>query len=159
MPNRGLLLFAALPLTALAQDAPSFAKDVAPIFGNSCIGCHASEAKMGGLDLSTFEGLQKGGHKGLVIAPGKSGESRLYQMIAGEAKPVMPMGGKLPTGDIETIKRWIDAGAKGPAPGEVIVSSRPKAPEIKPRITVKPQIFSLAYSPDGKTLAVGGYHE
>ena len=33
---------------------------------------------MGTLDLDTYAGIQKGGHSGPVIVPGKSGESLLY---------------------------------------------------------------------------------
>ena len=148
-----------LLLSSLSGSAQVYTKDIAPIFESQCIGCHSAEAKMGGLDLSTFEALSKGGKKGSSIAPGKSAESRLYLMVAGEAKPVMPMGGKLPAGDIDTIKRWIDAGAKGPAPGEAVAKVAPKIPAIKPKTELKPQIFSLAYAPDGKTIAVGGYQE
>jgi hypothetical protein len=61
-----------------ADEAPSFAKDVAPIFAANCAGCHASNVTMGTLDLDTYAGIQKGGHSGPVIVPGKSGESLLY---------------------------------------------------------------------------------
>src|SRR5579871_412542 len=133
-----LLIFAigsALP----AQTPPSYAKDVAPIFAANCAGCHAATVRMGSLDLDTFEGLQKGGHSGPVIIPGKSADSRLYQMITGQITPSMPLNGKrLPDADIEAIRLWIDAGAKPPAPGEVVATRAPAIPEIKPRITIKP---------------------
>jgi WD40 repeat protein len=116
---------------------------------------------MGGLDLANWSGLQKGGNKGEILVPGKSSESRLYLMITGEVQPAMPMGGqRLAAGDLETIKRWIDAGAKGPAPGEAPATVQQAAvPDIKPRVAPKPQIFSLAYSPDGKWIAAGGFKE
>ncbi len=148
------LVVFALPL--MGQD---YTKDVAPIFASNCVGCHGAASKMGGLDLESFAGLQKGGTKGAALVPGKASESRLYQMLTGAAKPQMPMGGKpLPAGDIELIRQWIDAGAKGPAPGEAPVS-RATVPVIKPTVAVKPQIFSLAGSPDGKWIAAGGFKE
>lgn len=153
-----LTIALAVPGIGAAQTAPSYARDVAPIFDKSCVGCHTATAKMGGLDLSSFETLQQGGKKGPVVVPNKSADSRLYLMISGHTKPAMPMGGDpLAAGDIDTIRRWIDAGAKGPAAGEVISKSVAKAPDIKPRVEVKPQIFSLAYSPDGKTIGTGGF--
>ena len=110
-----LLAFVVL-LPLAAEDAPSFAKDVAPVLSANCAGCHAAKVKMGGLNVDTFEGLQAGGNKGSVLTAGKSDESRLYLMIAGKGAPAMPLGGKpLAMGDIETIRKWIDAGAKLPA--------------------------------------------
>jgi len=103
-----------------AEDTPSFAKDVAPIFAANCAGCHAANVTMGTLDLDTFTGLQKGGHSGPVIVPGKSSESLLYLRITGQVTPAMPLNGKkLADGEIEIIRKWIDAGAQPPAPGEV----------------------------------------
>ena len=60
-----------------AQDPPSFAKDVAPIFDANCAGCHGANVRMGSLSLDTYEGVEKGGNHGKIIEPGKSAESRL----------------------------------------------------------------------------------
>src|SRR5215467_11634646 len=96
-----------IPAALGAQTAPSFAKDVAPIFESNCSGCHAGTVKMGSLDLDTFEGLMKGGNMGPVVVPGKSGESRLFLMITGKATPAMPLNGKqLAKGEIEVIQKW-----------------------------------------------------
>jgi WD40 repeat protein len=147
-------------MPSLADEAPSFAKDVAPILAANCAGCHAAGVKMGSLDLDTFEGLQKGGHHGEVITPGKSDESRLYLMITGKMTPAMPLTGKkLADGEIETIRKWIDAGAQPPAPGEIVAKRVPTIPDVKPLATVRPLIGALAYSPDGKLLALGGFKE
>src|SRR5713101_10171110 len=102
-----------------AQDAPSFAKDVAPIFAANCAGCHGANVRMGSLSLDSYEGVEKGGNHGKIIESGKSVESRLFLMIAGKLAPAMPLGGKsLAEGDIEVIRKWIDAGAKAPTPAE-----------------------------------------
>jgi DNA-binding beta-propeller fold protein YncE len=147
-------------MLARADEAPSFAKDVAPIVAANCAGCHASNVTMGTLDLDTFAGLQKGGHSGPVIVPGKSGESLLYLRITGAVTPSMPLTGKkLADGEIEIIRKWIDAGAKPPAPGEVVAARAPAIPDIKPRAAVKPLIGALAYRPDGKLLALGTFKE
>jgi uncharacterized protein with WD repeat len=150
-----------VPGFLLAQDAtPSYAKDVAPILAANCAGCHAGSVKMGSLNLDTYEGLMKGGHDGAVITPGKSAGSRLYLMITGQQSPAMPLTGKkLADGEIATIRQWIDAGAKPPAPGEVVAKLAPAIPDIKPRVPVKGLISSLAFAPDGKLLALGTFRE
>jgi WD40 repeat protein len=144
-------LVVALAASTAAQDV----KDVAALFSKSCIGCHSSQAKMGGLDLQTAEALRKGGKHGAAILPGKSAESRLYLMMAGKVQPAMPMGGKASAEEVAVVKRWIDAGASG----EFNLDAVEKAPKIVSKLAGKPQIFSLAYAPDGKLLAAGGFKE
>ena len=147
------VLVALFAFAAHAADAPSFAKDVAPIFAANCAGCHSAGVKMGKLDLGDFNDLKR------VIVPGKSGESRLYLLATGKAQPAMPLGGKpLAAGEIAIIQRWIDAGAPPPKPGEAMPVSK-ALPDIKPLTKVKPEIGSLAWRPDGKMLALGLYKE
>lgn len=139
-----------LAAACCAQDAA----DVAKVFASNCIGCHSSAAKMGGLDLQTAAAAKQGGKSGAVIVPGHSEQSKLYLMMAGKVQPAMPVGGKVAAGDLDAVKRWIDAGA----PGTFELATAPKAPVIKPA-SAKPQIFSLAYSPDGAIVATGGWRE
>ena len=149
---------AALALLAVLLPAQEFSKDIAPIFAENCIGCHASNVKMGGLDLDTMEGIKAGGKHGPALVAGNSAESRLYLMVVGKMKPAMPLSGKpLATGEIETIRKWIDSGAKAGEP--IQVSKLNVTPEIKPKVVVKAQIGSLAYRRDGKLLALGTYKE
>jgi WD40 repeat protein len=140
-------------VAAHAADAPSFAKDVAPIFAANCAGCHSASTKMGKLNLESPDDLKR------VIVPGKSSESRLFLLITGKTQPSMPLGGKpLADGEIDAIRRWIDAGAPPPKPGEAMPVSQ-AIPDIKPRVPVKAEIGSLAWRPDGKMLALGLYKE
>jgi len=159
----GAVILAASVL-ARAQDAPSFAKDVAPIFAANCAGCHGGNTRMSGLSLDSYEGIAKGGSHGKVIEPGKSDQSRLYLMVTGKVAPAMPLGGKpLAEGDIATIRKWIEDGAKPPTPEEAReLAARlaaPAIPDIKPKWPVHPQIGALAFRHDGKLLALGTYKE
>ena len=148
----------AMVLAALPIAAQTFSKDIAPIFARQCIGCHAATVKMGSLDLDTEEGIRRGGNHGTILVPGKSASSRLYLMIAGKATPAMPMSGQtLPAQDIETIRRWIDAGAKFDGPVTISSLAKPAAPRLAPRRAVKAQIGAMAWRPDGKSLALGLY--
>ena len=151
-----LSIFMAVSLHA----GPTY-QDVTRIFAAHCYGCHAAAVKMGTLDLQSYDGVKQGGNHGQIVVPGKSGSSRLYLMVAGKAEPSMPMdGSKLDPEQIETIKAWIDSGAPGPVPGDTIQAPRSAAiPHIEPRVPVKPQIFDLAISPDGKLVALAGFRE
>ena len=54
-----------------AQDRPlravSFSKDVLPIFKASCMKCHSGKETKGGIDLSSYASVKKGGKEGLEI--------------------------------------------------------------------------------------------
>jgi uncharacterized protein with WD repeat len=151
-----VLLYFALPVCA--EEAPSFTKDIAPIFAANCAGCHGGSVTMGTLNLENFAGLQKGGHSGPAIVPGKSGESLLFLRITGAATPAMPLGGrKLADGEVEIVRKWIDAGAKPPAASDAVAKNAPSIPEVKPRARLKPLIGALAYRPDGKLVAQGTF--
>ena len=149
------LVFSTLPLLAAA---PTY-KDVSAIFAARCYGCHAAAVKMGSLNLQTWDGFEEGGTHGKIVVPGKSAESRLYLLITAKEMPSMPMdGSKLSPEQIETIRAWIDAGAVGGG-ASAAAPATASLPKIEPKIPVKPQIFDLAYSPDGKILALAGYEE
>ena len=67
----------------------------------------------------------------------------------------MPIGGSLKAAEIALIRRWIDEGAVGDA------APAAKAPPAKPllRTNLTPPATAVAYSPDGKWLAVATYQE
>ena len=150
--------FASLLLAASLHAAePSYAKDIAPIFAERCSGCHLAKGKMGGLSLETYEGLMQGGSTGKAVVPHKSQESRLYLMVTGKIAPAMPMNSTQLAGpQIDAIRGWIDAGAVGG--GEPAKSAVAKTlPPLAPKPGLKPQIFDLAYAPDGKLVALAGF--
>ncbi|HXF27212.1 MAG TPA: c-type cytochrome domain-containing protein [Bryobacteraceae bacterium] len=156
-----LLMLACAPILAHAAGAPSYTTDIAPLFANRCAGCHAASVHMGGLTIDSYAGVMKGSAHGAVIVPGKSDTSRLFLLITAKMQPAMPMDGtKLSDGDIALIKSWIDAGAPGPKPGEAVAAA-PAAniPHIEPKVPAKHSIFDLAFSPDGKTIALAGFRE
>jgi WD40 repeat protein len=149
--------------TASAARAVSFSKDIKPLL-RSCQGCHNATMLSGGFSLESLETALKGPPAGPVILPGKSKQSKLIAMVSGPMAK-MPPGGpevKLKKNQVALIAAWIDQGAKndaGPAvagaPERVVVN----VPKISLKVPVLPQAASLAFSKDGKYLAVGLYRE
>ena len=108
-------LWFAVAGTAAAASS-SLADDALAILEKNCLVCHGS-AQMSGLDLRQRGTLLKGGSRGPAVAPGNAAESLLYQAAAHVGELVMPPGSKepLPTGELETLTKWINQGAPWPA--------------------------------------------
>lgn len=148
---------ALLPAEA-AQDRAAYARVVDPIFQEKCVACHNHTVRQGGLNLESYEALMNGGKGGPSIVPGKSGESRLVQMIEGTVSPRMPLGDQLTPAEIKAVRDWVD-GAAVSEPLKVKAAADSKVPEIKPTVPVHAAVSSLAFPPDGSLLALGGYQE
>ncbi len=100
--------------TALGSEI-SFDKDVKPILRQRCYGCHGPEQQMGSLRLDRRERAMVAGRGEPAIVPGFSNQSLMYRRISGSSMgPQMPLTGPLSSGEIATIKAWIDQGAKWP---------------------------------------------
>ena len=113
--------FAALAVLSLAACAPSgvsYSKDVQPILAKNCSECHAPGGKgfeASGLDTTSYQALMKGGKFGPLVKPGDALTSALNILVEGRAHSSirMPHGReKLPDKDIETLKAWVNEGAK-----------------------------------------------
>jgi mono/diheme cytochrome c family protein len=78
-----------------------------------CLECHGGQATKAGLDLSTREGLLRGGESSSpAVMPGTATASLLYRKIMHADEPAMPYKrDKLSAEDIAAIAAWIDAGA------------------------------------------------
>jgi mono/diheme cytochrome c family protein len=89
-----------------------FADSVHPALQKYCMGCHNSQVKQSGLDLSSRESMLRGGDRGAAITPGDARASLLYKLVKHEEEPGMPYkGDKLPDEVISQLAGWIDAGA------------------------------------------------
>jgi hypothetical protein len=143
-------------LFAEDASAPDYSRHIEPIFKKYCTGCHNADDLEGGLNLESYELLRKGSEKGPVIAPGKSGESKIVLVLEGKVKPKMPPGKRpgLNPQELALLKAWIGAGARGPAPAG---PAEPAVPQVL--LTAEPRraIQAVAYHPRGEYLAAGGY--
>jgi len=145
----------------VATEPPvSYYKQVRPIFQASCFGCHQPAQAKGGLVMTSHAGLLKGGESGdPAIVPNRPEKGTLLDQItpAGKEAPAMPAeGAPLSTGQIALVRRWIAEGAKDDSPAADVAVYTSDHP---PHYPAPPVITSVAVSPDGKLLAVAGYHE
>lgn len=109
---------AVLALAACAPSGVSYNKEVQPILAKNCSECHAPGQKgllASGLDTSSYQTLMKGGRFGALVKPGDALSSTLNILVEGRAHASiqMPHGReRLPAKDIETLKVWVNEGAK-----------------------------------------------
>ncbi|MCA9017322.1 MAG: hypothetical protein KDA77_18515, partial [Planctomycetaceae bacterium] len=107
----------------------TYEEHIRPIFRAHCFDCHgASEELKGGLDLRLVRFLIKGGESGEAIVPGKPDQSNLISRI--ESGEMPPGEARVPKDQIETLKRWIAAGAK---------TSRLEPESIGPGLGITPE--------------------
>jgi WD40 repeat protein len=141
-------------------------------------------AVSGGLALDSFAAVVRG-KTGIVVAGKPDASELMRRLTAKQPKVRMPKGGDpLPAVQIGLIRQWIAAGAPegiakstaAPAapkaravdvvvptslspPSDVIPAGAPKDAKLALSMAIGPlpPVAALAYSPDGKTLAAGGY--
>jgi hypothetical protein len=120
----GTVLLCASMLIRSAMAAPSFKNNVQPIFDANCVSCHQAGSAPQGLVLESGQsyaaivGRPSTESRLLLIARGAPDASYVLAKVAGSQAASggkgerMPLGSSLPTEDIETIRAWINAGAK-----------------------------------------------
>jgi mono/diheme cytochrome c family protein len=95
-----------------AARAASLAKDVLPILKASCGKCHSGGGSKGGIDLSSYATMKKGGKGGPVFVEGDPDKSPLVTSISGD-KPDMPKKATpLTKAQVAAISAWVKEGAK-----------------------------------------------
>ncbi len=137
----------------------SFHKQIRPIFQRHCQGCHQPAKQAGAYVMTDFEKLLAGGEsEAAAVMPGKPDESYLMELITpADGKAEMPKGkAPLSQSEIHLIREWISEGAENDSPesaSDVYNSDHP------PVYFRQPVVTSMDYSPDGKLLAISGFHE
>ncbi len=143
------------------EDNPvSFYKDIRPILQANCTGCHQPAKAKGDYVMTEFAKLLAGGEEGGAIVPGQPDKSYLLTVstpVDGEAE-MPPKGDPLHESQIALIRKWVEEGATDDTP-ESAKASYAFTMEKPPVYVTPPAVTSVEYSPDGKFLAVAGYHE
>ena len=147
------------------KDAPpaeaSYFRDIRPIFQQHCQGCHQPAKASGGYVMTSHAALLKKTDTDQPgVVPGKPDDSSVVDQIVakGENRPSMPRDrDPLAEHQVSLIKKWIAQGAKDDTPASARLAAVDA--EHPPVYTLPPVITALDYSPDGRLLAVTGYHE
>jgi len=120
--GNGSLTKANTGATGVVRAEVSYKRDIQTLWANRCAACHI-QAQMGGLNLSSYEALMKGGNSaaggpvnGSVVVPANHEMSYLWDVIKGVnlmGGQRMPLGGPyLSENEIAVVAKWIDTGAK-----------------------------------------------
>jgi hypothetical protein len=112
--STALLVFLNVPFACFAE--VDFRRDIQPFFAEHCLECHGADKAKGGLALTSRAGALKTLESGAPgIVPGDPGASQiLARLETAHSEDKMPplKKTKRPTAaEIETLKRWVAAGA------------------------------------------------
>ncbi len=131
-------LFPSLLLaTALAAQTVEFNREIRPILSDKCYTCHGPDAskRNSKLRFDTEAGAKAdlGGH--LAIVPGDAAKSEMLRRISTDdtAKRMPPAysgAAKLSAREIDTVRRWIEQGAKWQGHWSFISPKRPPLPAV-----------------------------
>ena len=134
------LICALLALTAAVargeESKPITYEDhVAGILKKHCATCHGDGKQEGGLSLVNYAGVLKGAGGGEIVAAGRSGSSRLIEVITapddGDRMP--PEGERVPADQVALIKTWIGTGLRENAGSSIAemrtLGFKPAAPQ------------------------------
>lgn len=138
-----------------AEETISYDRDIAPILRSHCAGCHNDKDLEGKLSMETYAQLRKGGEDHAEpIKPGDADASFIIRSLEGKEKPKMPPKDEpaLPAAKLETLKKWIAAGAAGP-PQDVSILKSLTTPKIAASAKAPP-VTAAAYSANGRLMAV-----
>jgi hypothetical protein len=119
---------------AAEPGAIQFNRDVRPILSDKCYACHGPDPAQ---RKTKFRFDQEDGAKSVIIA-GDAAASKLIQRITSDNPAIrMPPAyqgrDKLSPSEIQTLRRWVEQGAKWEAHWSFIAPKRPELPSIKDR--------------------------
>ena len=150
-----LTLVTALPVAA--EEKVSFIDNALPVLRQRCGSCHNPDKKTGGLDVTSYAAIMRGGGSGEVITPGDAAASHLFRVANHDDEPTMPPDAPpIPEAERQVLKAWIDGGVletKGSvavAPKKVNVAmvapatERPAVQPLPARLPLEPLVHTTA---------------
>lgn len=170
MPRWSLAALVAVSLVApaFAQKPVSFITDVAPILKENCFACHDAKKRSGKYDMTTFDKMMSGGGDGEPVLAGKVADSELHRLMVTKDERRMPprdKGDAVPADKAAVVAEWIKQGAKlddgidrkADLLKELRVRWKPPVPPAA--YTMPVMVNALAFTPDAKSVVVGGHYE
>jgi len=108
-------------LAPATGSTPDYTANIEPLFTAKCTACHNATAQTGGLDVSSYDGLMKGGKDGVIISPNDSANSMLIKIQSSQHFA------NFSADELALIKQWIDAGAPAPKAAAAAPTEAPAA--------------------------------
>ncbi|MEX0669539.1 MAG: c-type cytochrome domain-containing protein [Pirellulales bacterium] len=149
------LLTALAALPAAAEEQATFVDNALPVLRQRCGTCHNADKKTGGLDVTSYAAIMRGGGSGEVITPGDAASSYLFRVVNHDDEPSMPPDAPpIPEAERQVLRNWINSGVletKGSvavAPKKVDVAMATPATE---RPAVQPLPAHLPLEPAVRT--------
>jgi hypothetical protein len=126
-------LLLSLGQVSLAEEPPSFNRDIRPILANRCYTCHGPDSGTREADLRLD--IEEGAHEWAIV-PGEADSSELISRVTNEdpdmrMPPVASKKPPLKPEEVELLRKWINAGAKFEPHWAYIAPERPPVPEVK----------------------------
>jgi hypothetical protein len=128
------------PRPSSEKNIPQLTRDVLSLFQARCVRCHGGDKPKAKLNLTSLEGIGRGGKSGPVVSPGKPQDSLLWQLVQEDE---MPPKKPLAAAERALLRRWIEQGA-------------PAVPATAPahwafRVPVRPAVPSVTRGEDART--------
>jgi len=117
---------------AVADESPSFNRDIRPILANTCFACHGPDSgtREAELRLDTFEGATEWA----IVAGDAEGSEVISRVTSDDPEMRMPPAASkkppLTAEQIELLRKWINAGAKYEPHWAYIPPQRPPVPKV-----------------------------
>ena len=148
------IVFGVSSRAVCAEDSIDYESQVQPIFTRYCVSCHGESGGESDVSLANLKSINSGYPKGALIVPGDPGNSKILQLMLGQ-EPKMPPEDELePTAEeIELIRKWIAAGARGDTQKRSLMerSVAPKRPRAGEKLS---PVFAIV-AVDKQTQIVG----
>ncbi|MEZ6056740.1 MAG: PSD1 and planctomycete cytochrome C domain-containing protein [Planctomycetaceae bacterium] len=112
-----ILLWAGHARADQAAHEREFTLKVLPLLKSKCFACHGEggEKPKGDLDVTSRDGLLKGGESGAAVVSKKPDESLVFQAVNWDGLEMPPKANdRLTQQQVEIVRRWIAAGAPWP---------------------------------------------